>query len=189
LQQIIYQDAWLLQIRIQIMQPFVDGPRYGRSYALGHWSEYFLICRQYLTVCVLVGIADWQRGVAGRTRACAHEERCYASNRPVAPYSRATHQLNPCADDWSGTAHKASARAMPLWRVVSDLSALSYQLFFGLTVALLPQCFISRRCRFMKQALLPLRRHQSRLENDGGRQRRQQRQAHQLAHAGRPRMV
>src|SRR5262249_24873964 len=84
LQQIVYQDARLLQIRIQIMQPFLDGARYGCSYALRQWSEYLLICRQYLAICVLVGIADWQRGVAGPTRACAHEQRCYPRDRPFA---------------------------------------------------------------------------------------------------------
>ena len=85
LQQIVHQDAWLLQIRIQIMQSFVDRAGYGRSYAFGHWSEYFLIRRQYLAVCILVGIADRQRGVAGCARACAHEECCCPRDHPLAP--------------------------------------------------------------------------------------------------------
>ena len=75
---------------------------------------------------------------------------------------------------------------MPLWRVVSNLSALSYQLSFRPTVAFLPQFFILRRCRFIQRAFLPLRRHQCRLEDDRGRERRQQRQGHQFAHARRP---
>jgi len=44
-----------------------------------------LICRQYLAVCILVGIADWQRDVAGCTRACAHEQRGCPHDRPFAP--------------------------------------------------------------------------------------------------------
>src|SRR5262249_4609703 len=110
LQQIVYQDTWFLQIRIQIMQSFVDGARYGRSYAFGYWSQYCLICRQYLAICCLVGIAAVQRGAAGRALACAHEQRCHPRGRPFAPQPSATHLLFPAADDWFGTAQMASRR-------------------------------------------------------------------------------
>src|SRR5215469_1520045 len=40
-----------------------------------------------------------------------------------------------------------------------------------------------------REALLLLRRHQSRLEDDSGRERRQERQGHQLAHARRTRVM
>src|SRR5262245_44283412 len=75
------------------MQSFVDGARYGRSYAFGYWSQYSLICRQHLAICCLVGIADRQRRVTGQTCACAHEQRCYPRGRPFAPRPSTTHLL------------------------------------------------------------------------------------------------
>jgi hypothetical protein len=60
-------------------------------------------------------------------------DRCYPRDRPFAPYPSKTHLLFPRADDWLGT-RKAPTRVMPALARRTNLSALSYQLFFGLTV-------------------------------------------------------
>jgi hypothetical protein len=73
LQQVIYEDARLLQIRIQVMHAVVHGPRYHRLHGFGCWSQYLLIRRQHLTIHFLIGIADRQRCVSRRSRASAQE--------------------------------------------------------------------------------------------------------------------
>src|SRR5262245_14815706 len=84
----------------------------------------------------------------------------------------------------------ASTQAHAPWRAASNLSELSYQLLFGLTVAFLPHFFgFCGDPASSSEALLLLRRHQSRLEDDCGGQRRQEREGHQLAHARRTRVM
>ena len=58
LQDIIYENARLLQVRIKIVQAVVHGPRRHRLDDFGDWAEHRLICLQDLAICLFVGIVD-----------------------------------------------------------------------------------------------------------------------------------
>ncbi|HEY6754847.1 MAG TPA: hypothetical protein VI077_09055, partial [Pseudolabrys sp.] len=58
LQQIVQEDPWLFQIRIEIVQTIMHGARHDRLHSLGDWAQHFLIHRQNLAIGVLVRILE-----------------------------------------------------------------------------------------------------------------------------------